>query len=428
MDNNKIENKVEDNFTSHNNKMKPLYGYNKELMCGEIRYFNKIYLMDLDDKDNIINFNKQFIFTSENDIYPSYGTNYKRISYLEFIFKFNPDHKYYNFKNGNNLDIRRCNVEIYPPIHKTIIENYKFIEYIEGHYSTLGQDAYVIKNPIWKIIENDKFYLLMYCEKGTLIKLCQESYQKMLDFEQINNNKKKLTFYKCGNGYIQSHIDANKILYIHQIIMGCYGNGKGTTNISVDHIDRDPLNNTLVNLRIVTRKEQELNSKGIAPGTKKERKTNAKDLPKDITQNMLKKYVVYYQEWLDKEHTKQREFFKVEKHPKLDKIWTTTKSNKISIQEKLAQANKIIDDLEKNIYPEKNEPILPKYISLIVMREKPHLVFEKRMDDKRLNLKMVLPDDYDLRDQLSIIDKKIIKKYGYNESLNNENINIQCGS
>ena len=210
--------------------------------------------------------------------------------------------------------------------------------------------------------------------------------------------------------------------------MGCYGNGKGTTNISVDHIDRDPLNNTLVNLRIVTRKEQELNSKGIAPGTKKERKTNAKDLPKDITQNMLKKYVVYYQEWLDKEHTKQREFFKVEKHPKLDKIWTTTKSNKISIQEKLAQANKIIDDLEKNIYPEKNEPILPKYISLIVMREKPHLVFEKRMDDKRLNLKMVLPDDYDLRDQLSIIDKKIIKKYGYNESLNNENINIQCGS
>ena len=428
MDNNKIENKVEDNFTSHNNKMKPLYGYNKELMCGEIRYFNKIYLMDLDDKDNIINFNKQFIFTSENDIYPSYGTNYKRISYLEFIFKFNPDHKYYNFKNGNNLDIRRCNVEIYPPIHKTIIENYKFIEYIEGHYSTLGQDAYVIKNPIWKIIENDKIYLLMYCEKGTLIKLCQESYQKMLDFEQINNNKKKLTFYKCGNGYIQSHIDANKILYIHQIIMGCYGNGKGTTNISVDHIDRDPLNNTLVNLRIVTRKEQELNSKGIAPGTKKERKTNAKDLPKDITQNMLKKYVVYYQEWLDKEHTKQREFFKVEKHPKLDKIWTTTKSNKISIQEKLAQANKIIDDLEKNIYPEKNEPILPKYISLIVMREKPHLVFEKRMDDKRLNLKMVLPDDYDLRDQLSIIDKKIIKKYGYNESLNNENINIQCGS
>jgi hypothetical protein len=193
MDNNyKIENKLEDNLTTHNNKMKPLYCYNKELMCGEIKYFNKIYLMDLDDKDNIINFNKQFIFTSENDIYPSYGTNYKRISYLEFIFKFNPEYKYYNFKNGNNLDMRRCNVEIYPKIHKTIIENYNFIEYIEGHYSTLGQYAYVIKNPIWKIIENDKIYLLMYCEKETLIKLCPASYQKILYFEQINNNKKKI--------------------------------------------------------------------------------------------------------------------------------------------------------------------------------------------------------------------------------------------
>ena len=416
MDNNKIENKVEDHFTCHNNKMKPLYGYNKELMCGEIRYFNKIYLMDLDDKDNIINFNKQFIFTSENDIYPSYGTNYKRISYLEFIFKFNPDHKYYNFKNGNNLDIRRCNVEIYPPIHKTIIENYKFIEYIEGHYSTLGQDAYVIKNPIWKIIENDKIYLLMYCEKGTLIKLCQESYQKMLDFEQINNNKKKLTFYKCGNGYIQSHIDANKILYIHQIIMGCYGNGVGTKNVSVDHIDQNPLNNTLENLRVATRKEQEQNSKGIKPGTKRERKTSAKDLPEGLTQDMMKKYVVYYKESYNKEKNKFREFFKVEKHPKLDKPWVTTKSNKVSIIEKLEQANKVFYDLEKDIYPEENEPILPKYISLIIMREKPHLVFEKRVDGKRLNIKMVLPSVYDLQEQLEFLNDKIKIKYE-NESI-----------
>lgn len=418
MDNNKIENKVEDNFTFHNNKMKPLYGYNKELMCGEIRYFNKVYLMDLHDKDNIINFNKQFIFTSENDTYPSYGTNYKRISYLEFIFKFNPEHKYYNFKNGNNLDIRRCNVEIYPPMHKTIIENYKFIEYIEGHYSSLGQDAYVIKNPIWRIIENDKIYLLMYCEKGTLIKLCQESYQKILDFEQINNNKKKLTFYKCSNGYIQSHIDTHKILYIHQIIINCYGNGAGTKNISVDHIDQNPLNNTLENLRIATRKEQEQNSKGIKQGTKRERKISAKDLPEGVTQDMMKKYVVYYQEWLDAEHTREREYFKVEKHPKLDKPWTTTKSNKVSIKEKLAQANKVVDDLENDIYPNKDALILPKYVSLVVARGKPHLVFERRAEDKRLNVKMVLPEEYDLQDQIEILKEKIVEKYGEENNIN----------
>jgi hypothetical protein len=132
-------------------------------------------------------------------------------------------------------------------------------------------------------------------------------------------------------------------------------------------------------------------------------------LPIGITQAMLKKYVVYYQEWLDTEHTKQREFFKVEKHPKLDKPWITTKSNKVSIQEKLAQANKIVDDLDKNSYPEKNIPNLPKYVSLITMREKPHLVFEKRIDGKRLNIKMVLPEEYDLHDQLAILDKIFCK-------------------
>ena len=66
----------------------------------------------------------------------------------------------------------------------------------------------------------------------------------------------------------------------------------------------------------------------------------------------MKKYVVYYHEWLDKEKTKYREFFKVEKHPKLDKILFTSKSGKISIQEKLEQANKVVDDLENDIYPE----------------------------------------------------------------------------
>ena len=46
------------------------------------------------------------------------------------------------------------------------------------------------------------------------------------------------------------------------------------------------------------------------------------------------------------------------------------------------------DDLENNIYPEKNEPTLPKYVSLVTARGKPHLVFEKRMDDgMRLNVK-----------------------------------------
>ena len=60
-----------------------------------------------------------------------------------------------------------------------------------------------------------------------------------------------------------------------------------------------------------------------------------------ITQDMLEKYVVYYKECYNKEKDKWREFFKVEKHPKLDKIWIGSKSNKVSILDKLYAANKV---------------------------------------------------------------------------------------
>jgi hypothetical protein len=202
--------------------------------------------------------------------------------------------------------------------------NYEII-YIPGHYLSFGKDANIMKNPIWTLKNDNHEFLLMYCEKDTLCKLCNISYQKIIDFETDLNNGKKITWFKSVNGYISG----TSKLYIHQIITGCYGNGKGTKNISVDHIDRNPKNNIFDNLRIATRDEQEQNSKGIKPGTKRERKQSAKPLPYGITQYMMKKYVVYYHEWLNVEKTKSREFFKIEKHTKLNKIWIGTKSNKI---------------------------------------------------------------------------------------------------
>ena len=316
-----------------------------------IHYGDTHFFLDKNDWILIKDFEKTFKFDETYD-YPYYKYNKKTITYLEFLFKFNSDENVYCFKNNNIYDLRRANVVCYPKIYSTLIEKYNILDYIEGHYSTLGQSAYKIKNCIWKINEEEKDYLLMYCEKETLCKLCNKSYSKILEYENIIG--KKLTWYKSSNGYLQTHnpVD-NKIYYIHQIITGCYGNGQGTKNISVDHIDRDPLNNCWENLRIATREEQEQNSKGIAQGTKRARKTSAKSLPEGITQDMLRKYVVYYHEYLNKEQTRSREFFKIEKHPKLDKIWIGTKSNKISIQEKLKQVNKVAEDLDKDIFPSK---------------------------------------------------------------------------
>jgi len=383
------------------------YDYDPALNCGIIRFNDKYILIDFPDLFSIINFDKNFIYYTDDKEYPYYLRHNQKITYKEHIFKYDSHNIEYIFKNKNLFDLRRDNVIIHHKYHDIIKQKWNILSYVLGHYNESGRDAYIMKNPNWKIKENEKDIILMYCEKDTICKLCPISFQKILDYEKNNNNGNKLTWFKLHNGYIMGNND----LYIHQIITGCYGNGKGTKNISVDHIDQDTLNNTFDNLRVATRKEQEENSKGIKHGTKRERKSNAKKLPDGITQNMLRKYVVYYQEWLDKEHTKQREYFKIESHPKLDKHWMTTKSNKVSIKEKLQSANKVVDDLENDIYPTNQQPILPKYVSLIVFREKPHLIYEKRVDDKRLNYKMVLPDVYDLDEQLNILNDKLKTKY-----------------
>ena len=79
---------------------------------------------------------------------------------------------------------------------------------------------------------------------------------------------------------------------------------------------------------------------------KRARKHNAVVLPEGITQQMMRQYVYYCSEYYDKSHTKKREYFRVD-HPLLGKYWATTKSNKVSIKDKLSQANNIVDELEK---------------------------------------------------------------------------------
>jgi hypothetical protein len=400
-----------------NNQTKPKYLKNSIFENSwNIEYSNgKIYIVDEHVFEKILNFNKKFIFNNDTELYPSYGVNRKYITLIEYIFEFNPELYSYTFKTSNIFDLRYKNIKnIVPKDFIELTKNYNVIEYLtDGVLVRRGKYAGEFKNPICKILnEYNKEEYLMLCNKNKLCKLCPISYEKILDFEKNNtdiNNNKIIWSYHI-NGYILG----NNSLFIHQVIMNYYWNGKGTKNKSVDHIDQDPLNNTYENLRIVSQEVQRQNSKGIKECTKRARKTSAQPLPEEINENMIKKYVTYNKECYNKEKNMYRDFFRVEKHPKLDKEFTSSKSEKVSIQEKLAQANKIVDDLENDIYPIVEEKVLPTFVSNREYRGKPHLTFDRKAPNgQRQNLRMVLSGEYELEEQLSILREKIKTKYNY---------------
>lgn len=314
------------------------YEFNKQENYGIVLFGeNKIFL-DVEDIFKLTTSKNKFKY-DESNIYPYFYRNKYKVTLLEFIYIFNKVDLIYTFKNNNKYDLRRENVDIKHKYHYEIIQKYPNAIYIQGHYKKNGKDAYNIKNPIWLI--NDIYYV--YCKGDILCKLDKTSYSLIKNFEQEHNIK--LTLFKHKNNYIMT---TPNDLYIHQIIMNCYGNGKGTKHISVDHIDQNPLNNCFSNLRISDRKTQEGNSKGIKEGTKRARKKSAKPLPDGITQEMLPKYVVYYKQALNKEKGTYREFFQIEKHPKLEpnKRLASTKSMKVSILDKLQDIKEKLYELD----------------------------------------------------------------------------------
>ena len=137
----------------------------------------------------------------------------------------------------------------------------------------------------------------------------------------------------------------------------------------------------------------------LVKNDKRERKQNAQTLPLGITQSMMKKYVVYYREMMKPKNGReqQREYFKVESHPKLAKPWVSSKSIKISLMEKLEHANQVVTDLENVNNGEVNNgevndqdtickrwsKYIPKYTMIRVIRETPTVIFLLLVFDKK---------------------------------------------
>ena len=177
----------------------------------------------------------------------------------------------------------------------------------------------------------------------------------------------------------------------------------------------------------------------IKDDSKRLRKINAIKLPEDLSNTILPKYVVYYKECYNKEKMLFREYFKIEKHPKLiniNKVFTSSKSNKICIIEKLDQIKFILDKIDNmNIYdisyenkdismncgekinksPEKTVTRLPKYISFKNHEKdskKYYLVYDKKIqNEKRETYKLIYNIDQDISINLQNFLIKIKEKF-----------------
>ena len=402
---------VVDIVNSKSDYIRPIYSF-IENDIWRVDYVNRqSFIIDTEQLEKMINFSKRFIFFNPDDIYPSYAVNYKRVSLLEFLYGVNPCTECYTFKNENSMDMRSINVCLTNPAFYELTKQYNVVRYLNNEIVvTAGRYAGEIKNHMCEIKTNDdETQYLMMCNQDKLCKLCPISYEKISNYE--NNHDMKIVWSYHKNGYIVG----NNKLFMHQVIMDCYGNGRGTKTVSVDHIDQNRMNNTWNNLRIATRKEQEQNSKGIKENTKRDRKTTARDLPEGIVQDMMPKYVNYRDEKYGT-NGKTRIYFVIETHPTLiankKKQLCSSKSEKVSPEEKLQQAIDILSYLDKGEMPPEKEPALPKYYSLIEARGKPHLVYERRREDgTRLNVKMVLPEDFDMSSQVERLAAKVSVKY-----------------
>ena len=200
---------------------------------------------------------------------------------------------------------------------------------------------------------------------------------------------------------------------------------------------------------------------------KRERKHNAVKLPENIEQCDLPIYVNYYKECYDQKNKCYREYFKIEKHPHniTNKLYVSSKSNKINILEKLEEIKKMLliieeeyelhkknNDMEQVVKDEshvvkdesqvvkdksqvvkdesqvvkdesqvvnilqnkKNSIVLPKYIAIRkheTHSNKYYLIYDKKSGTKRNTLKALCSNSTLLNTNLELFIQKIEEKF-----------------
>jgi len=260
-----------------------------------------------------------------------------------------------------------------------ILQNNIIIKYGEPYNITNGKFAGQQRNMYWEVKDKNslassstedlnKSYIIMHIIENIYTKISKEDINKVL-----NLNDTRPSWYINDNGYIGTTIRTKerKQYYLHQLIMDVHDEDLTNYEKTVDHVNNDKLDNRRENLRLVNMSIQNSNR------PKSERRCDACDLPAGIIQSDLPKYVIYGKEMMNKESGKYREYFYISNHPKLEKSWCTTKSEKVNIIDKLQLAKNKILELEGELDPlDDKELNLPNNIRLINSRDKQHFVFD----------------------------------------------------
>lgn len=152
---------------------------------------------------------------------------------------------------------------------------------------------------------------------------------------------------------------------------------------------------------------------------KKNRKNNAIVLPDDISNIILPKYVVYHNECYNKEKSLYRNFFRIENYPfdisfNIKKNICSSKSNKVSIIQKLEEIKYKLNELNKNNIKDNSFNSfnnLPKYINIRNIDEKKYIVYDNKNKDKdkRISIRMCYNDSIDISANLNIFLNKLKK-------------------
>ena len=318
------------------------------------------------------------------------------------------------FKNNDYNDYRLENIDFIEDKFENKFnapENYEILKDGTSHLIKEGKYANQYRNMYWKVKDkDDNTYYIIHIKDNIYTKISKRDINKVLNFKDI-----RPIWYLQNNGYIATTIHNNskqKVYYLHQVIMDVHDENLTNFEKTVDHINQDKLDNRRDNLRLVNMSIQNTN-RGKAT-----RRYDAIDLPEGIKQEDIPKHIVYRKEILDKNTGKFREYFYICNHPNFSDNWSSSKSQKINIKEKLKQAKLKIQEIEGLITTKQynkeaglnNKITFPKYIRLINDNNKKQLCFDARIDNKRYNLKSVCKTD-NIEEE---IDKFIIlvnKKY-----------------